>query len=508
MHLKIIVFIFFILFICAGTVYAGINRKSYYITVNKNFPKTIHLYLKKKNILTSFANTGVLVSPTYSGKYFVDLRYFEATMSGKTPWKKRYEDKDIPFINYFNRGEAIHGFPRAIYGINRSLGCVELPLRNAWMFWKRLGLKTLVFIEKDKHEKPAYMQKNHLRPHIKDIVSYKNHVTFFKQSAAKMQRKFKFIYNDYGSSFKDIPLTSLVYDSFNILSIKGKYKIKFKRKVLLTGGIAIGSKIGTLTYIAKQNKFFFTDISSLKGTYIRSIYSAKIEGKELDVKKYFTLNKKNTGILSNITFDKKNNSLWAVLYSYSYSNKSFKNYLCEISPKIPFALDKKILLKKYATYLCFDNAGNLWLSGYKFKNNKLTDYIEKIKSKFLNGYLTNKHIKTIYTFKNRFAAAIPIIPGIDNTVYALTHSYAGGNVYNNIVILGRRNIQSVSLRGYVKNIIKSGNNIFFIDNILKHGIFYKTLYALNFDSNPTVPVKLIRFYGKLNGVAGGFVLIQ
>ena len=34
-------------------------------------------------------------------------------------------------VSYFNGGDAVHYFPRGGYGYNQSLGCVELPWRQA-----------------------------------------------------------------------------------------------------------------------------------------------------------------------------------------------------------------------------------------------------------------------------------------------------------------------------------------------------------------------------------------
>ena len=42
-----------------------------------------------------------------------------------------YDDPDVPWVNYFHNGEAIHGFPRRHYGYPQSAGCVELPIYKA-----------------------------------------------------------------------------------------------------------------------------------------------------------------------------------------------------------------------------------------------------------------------------------------------------------------------------------------------------------------------------------------
>ena len=52
-------------------------------------------------------------------------------MSGKNPDGSAYHDPGIPWISYFNGGDALHGFIRASYGFPQSLGCVEMPFSEA-----------------------------------------------------------------------------------------------------------------------------------------------------------------------------------------------------------------------------------------------------------------------------------------------------------------------------------------------------------------------------------------
>jgi hypothetical protein len=42
-----------------------------------------------------------------------------------------YYDDPVHWINYFNGGDAVHGFVRGCYGWPQSLGCVELPVSTA-----------------------------------------------------------------------------------------------------------------------------------------------------------------------------------------------------------------------------------------------------------------------------------------------------------------------------------------------------------------------------------------
>ncbi|RZD18005.1 MAG: hypothetical protein EVG15_08090 [Candidatus Acididesulfobacter diazotrophicus] len=548
-----------------------INKKNKYgityVWANKNFPKTLHLWKNGKNILVSFVNTGVFNASTNNGIFPVYQRYFEATMSGKTPWNKSYDDKHIPFINYFNYyGEAIHGFPRGMYGINRSLGCLELPLRNAWIVWKKINFGTMVDVIKDADREPAFKQKNYLHPKIKNFIPNANFLKYYLINKAKKKKtkkkifalkvisnkvisnkvisyntnkvisdkvisnnlnvplKLKFIYVDYGMSFKGIPVTSLVY--FKFIASKDNDGYKFHKKILLTSGINYGGKIGLISKTSDKNNLFFTDVRNLKGTYIRSIYSLSklsVNFSKINIKRRFTVKQRNSGILSNIAIDKKNDTLWVILYLYSYSKNRFNNYLCKIAmnppSSMPFTIQRKILLKNYVSYLTFDKNGNLWLSGLKFKNGKVINYIEKIKGKYLNKNFINHDIKQLYTIPGKFSSTMPIIPENKNNLLILKHSYRNGNVYNDIIKIKQNYLKHkyvntsikniASIKGYVGNLSEnSQGDLFFIDNILKRGIFYKTLYEIDPYSNSYKPVKLLKFNGKLNGVASSLVFLN
>ena len=114
---------------------------------------------------------------------------------------------------------------------------------------------------------------------------------------------------------------------------------------------------------------------------------------------------------------------------------------------------------------------------------------------------------------------MPVIPENKNNLLILKHSYHNGNVYNDIIKIKQNYLKHkyvntslkniISIKGYVGNLSEnSGGDVFFIDNILKRGIFYKTLYEINPYSNSYKPVKLLKFDGKLNGVASSLVFLN
>ena len=49
-------------------------------------------------------------------------------------------------MNYFNGGDAVHGYPRASYGFPQSNGCVELPIETAKLHY-RSGVKMLRYFD-------------------------------------------------------------------------------------------------------------------------------------------------------------------------------------------------------------------------------------------------------------------------------------------------------------------------------------------------------------------------
>jgi lipoprotein-anchoring transpeptidase ErfK/SrfK len=97
--------------------------------------------------LTTPVNTGIASAPTALGTYPVYEHIASGTMSGTNPDGSHYKDPGIPWISYFNGGDALHGFDRASYGVPQSLGCVEMPPATAGEVWPYTPVGTLVHIE-------------------------------------------------------------------------------------------------------------------------------------------------------------------------------------------------------------------------------------------------------------------------------------------------------------------------------------------------------------------------
>jgi len=102
-----------------------------WVYVDQHIPQKVLVWQKGRYIFESPANTGVMHT-TAVGTFMVYLRFRSTVMEGVFPGTNiHYDDPDVPWVNYFHGGEAIHGFPRAHYGYPQSAGCVELPIYKA-----------------------------------------------------------------------------------------------------------------------------------------------------------------------------------------------------------------------------------------------------------------------------------------------------------------------------------------------------------------------------------------
>lgn len=119
-----------------------------YVLVNKSAaPETLKLWTNGNWMYQSICNTGISGYNTTDGTYAVYLRFQSQTMRGKNPNGSTYNDAGVPYVNYFDGSQAIHGYVRATYGFPQSLGCVELPISHAKTLWPLIHYGTLVTIE-------------------------------------------------------------------------------------------------------------------------------------------------------------------------------------------------------------------------------------------------------------------------------------------------------------------------------------------------------------------------
>ncbi len=122
------------------------SRGYSYVVVHRSVPQSLTLWHDGRVVLTSPANTGIPVAPTELGTFAVYSHLVSTTMSGTNPDGSHYRDPGVPWVSYFNGGDAIHGFNRASYGTAQSLGCVELPPSQAAKVFPYTPVGTLVTI--------------------------------------------------------------------------------------------------------------------------------------------------------------------------------------------------------------------------------------------------------------------------------------------------------------------------------------------------------------------------
>ena len=115
-----------------------------YIEVSTGSPETLFVWRNGRIVYTTPCNTGIAARPTAYGTFAVYARYLSTTMSGTNPDGSHYSDPGVPYVAYFNGGDAVHGFPRPGYGWPQSLGCVELPYSAAAVVFNYDPLGTLV----------------------------------------------------------------------------------------------------------------------------------------------------------------------------------------------------------------------------------------------------------------------------------------------------------------------------------------------------------------------------
>jgi lipoprotein-anchoring transpeptidase ErfK/SrfK len=117
-----------------------------YLVASESIPQTLKVYRDGQVIYSTLVNTGVPGAATQQGTFPVYLRYATTTMSGTNVDGSKYVDAGIPWVAYFNGGDAVHGFVRPSYGSPQSNGCVELPVSNAANVWPLDPYGTLVTV--------------------------------------------------------------------------------------------------------------------------------------------------------------------------------------------------------------------------------------------------------------------------------------------------------------------------------------------------------------------------
>ena len=129
--------------VTAGTVDTAAYN---YVLVTKSLPQRATVYSNGASVYSTLANTGVSAAQTDSGTFPVFEHLTSTTMSGTNPDGTKYRDPGIPWVSYFNGGDALHGFVRGSYGYPQSVGCVEMPPANAGVVYPYTPIGTLVTV--------------------------------------------------------------------------------------------------------------------------------------------------------------------------------------------------------------------------------------------------------------------------------------------------------------------------------------------------------------------------
>jgi peptidoglycan hydrolase-like protein with peptidoglycan-binding domain len=115
-----------------------------WVSVSESVPETLQVHRGDHVVFSTPVNTGVPGAETAQGIFPIYSRFVSTTMSGTDVDGTKYTVPDVPWVNYFNGGDAVHGYPRASYGFPQSNGCVELPIEAAHTVFGMLALGDIV----------------------------------------------------------------------------------------------------------------------------------------------------------------------------------------------------------------------------------------------------------------------------------------------------------------------------------------------------------------------------
>jgi peptidoglycan hydrolase-like protein with peptidoglycan-binding domain len=123
------------------------NPRPYtWASVTESLPETLEVHEGSHVAISTPVNTGVAGAETEQGIFPIYARYVSTTMTGTDPDGVHYVAPDVPWVNYFNGGDAVHGYPRASYGFPQSNGCVELPIETAAAVYPKLQIGDIVWV--------------------------------------------------------------------------------------------------------------------------------------------------------------------------------------------------------------------------------------------------------------------------------------------------------------------------------------------------------------------------
>jgi peptidoglycan hydrolase-like protein with peptidoglycan-binding domain len=117
-----------------------------FVSVSEGSPERETTWHNGQVVVSGLVNTGIPAAPTATGTFPVFEHALSVTMSGTNPDGSHYSDPGVPYVSYFNGGDALHGFIRPGYGYPQSLGCVEMPYSEAARVYRYTPIGTLVHV--------------------------------------------------------------------------------------------------------------------------------------------------------------------------------------------------------------------------------------------------------------------------------------------------------------------------------------------------------------------------
>ncbi|MFZ0664894.1 MAG: L,D-transpeptidase family protein [Acidimicrobiales bacterium] len=110
-------------------------------------PEQLYAWSNGKVVFQTAANTGAQGVQTPDGSWPVYLHWATTTMQGTNPNGTKYDDKNVLWVSYFYKGDALHAFLRGSYGTPQSLGCVEMPTASAAKVFPLTPIGTVVTVQ-------------------------------------------------------------------------------------------------------------------------------------------------------------------------------------------------------------------------------------------------------------------------------------------------------------------------------------------------------------------------
>jgi peptidoglycan hydrolase-like protein with peptidoglycan-binding domain len=132
--------------LAAESDYRRDSRPYTWVTVSESLPETLEVHMGHHVAFSTPANTGVPGAETAQGIFPIFSRLTSTTMTGEDVDGTKYKVEDVPWVNYFNGGDAVHGYERGSYGFPQSNGCVELPIEAAHTVFDMLALGDIVVV--------------------------------------------------------------------------------------------------------------------------------------------------------------------------------------------------------------------------------------------------------------------------------------------------------------------------------------------------------------------------